>query len=63
MESKYCPLHVNQFGESKFCCQHLCAWWDNDYDEGRCSIVTISKNLDYVADVCDGTRTLFVRNV
>lgn len=45
------------------CGKTECAWWDDSYDNGRCSIVTIAKNLDYVADLCDGTRTLFVRNV
>lgn len=45
------------------CSKKECAWWDDTYEDGRCCIVTIAKNLNYVADVCDGTRTLFTREV
>ena len=62
---KICPIMSRQvnFCNISYCEEQLCAWWDDDYDNGRCCIFTLVKNLDYVADVCDGTRTLFVKEV
>lgn len=43
------------------CKEDSCAWWDDTYDNGKCCIFTIAKNLNYTANIRNGTKTLFVR--
>ena len=60
-----CPMLTgrNKCVGKVLCYKEKCAWWDDTYDEGKCCIFTITKNLNYVAEICEGTRTLFVREV
>lgn len=38
-----CPLKTDSDGDSNYCLEEACAWWDTDFV--HCLLVTISNNL------------------
>lgn len=55
----YCP--IKQHGLFAFCDKDSCAWWCELTKQ--CAVKQIADNLDAVADMSSGQRTLFVREV
>lgn len=59
-EEKICPMMSFQKERYNWIeCTKKCAWYDHKND--NCGIFSIINHMGLITEVCDGSRTLFVR--
>lgn len=59
-EKKICPMmSYHRVNYQDIECNGMCAWYDHQRE--KCCIFSIMKHVELMTEVCDGSRTLFVR--